>query len=135
MPDAPTGPQVNPEDSLYRGITHPDWWDQENGRVRSAAFSFPCFSTDIASLTTVAESLARLRQNKRGCGLASFPCGAARELGFDARKELDEQEPDNKAHANVYCSHGSGARKKNARKLAAMAVITETPQFPPSDSA
>ena len=125
------GPLVDASEDLFRCITTRDWWVSDAGRPSSAAFDEPKFSVNIASLTTVAETEAQLKEQlgKPDGGIVSFHCGRARELGFDARKEIDEQFPDNKAHAHVYYDGGRSSRKKSARRLAEECVTILTPSF------
>ncbi len=127
MPENARGPSVDVAENLYRAITCSEWWKAELRQPSSAAFNYPKFSVDIASRCTVEEALARRR--KPGCGLVRFNCGAARELGFDARDELDPDFPDNETHANVYCDFGSKRRKKRARELASHCDTIRTPSF------
>ncbi len=102
------GPQVNAGEALYRLITTRDWWVAEELRPSSAAFDEPKFSVNIASRTTVEETTRQLHEDLEILegGIVSFVCGRARELGFDARDEPDEQFPDNDAHAHVYYDGG-----------------------------
>jgi len=79
------------------------------------------------SLTTPAETIARKEKNGRSVHkLVQFNCGQARPLGFDARDELDDNEPENIAHANVYDAVNPegvpGKRKAEARKLSQMCI-------------
>jgi hypothetical protein len=85
---------------LSRAITSRDWWVAAESRISSAAFAFPVFSVDMASLATPEQTLSRFRPES---GLVQFNCGAARRLGFDGRQEVDTRFPENSAHANVYC--------------------------------
>jgi len=108
------GPQVPDEERLYRAILPaavPVW--PPDGKPSSAIFHHPKFSADIASLVTVAELVARW---PAGTAFVLFTSGTARTLGFHAHHE---SENGNLAHANVYCDHGTGDRKKKARALAA----------------
>jgi hypothetical protein len=82
-----------------------------DGQISSAAFNYDCFSVELASRATRAETFARL---PKSVAVAEFRCGLARGLGFDAR---DEPEAGNDAHANVYDVVVSG-RKRRARQLA-----------------
>jgi hypothetical protein len=127
MSEAPSpGPGVDGNDELYRGITTPDWWVAAEGRPSSAAFSFPKFSVDVASRTTVEQTLGHLRPSS---GLVSFPCGKARDLGFDARLEIDPNFPENLAHAHVYCDFGKSRRKTRAQELAMLCTTVIVPKF------
>jgi hypothetical protein len=125
------GPQVDATEDLYRCITTPDWWLANAGRPSSAAFHEPKFSVNVASLTTLAETERQLREQlgKPDAGIVSFQCGRARELGFDARHEIDDRFPDNKAHAHVYYDGGRSSRKKKARRLAEECVTVLAPSF------
>lgn len=132
MSDAPQrGPAVSPREELYRLITTPDWWVTEEQRLSSAAFDAPQFSVNIASLTTVGETVNQLTLllGKPNGGVVAFNCGRARELGFDTRHEADGLYPQNSAHAHVYYSGGSSARKKNARRLAMECRTVHLPSF------
>src|SRR5947208_558420 len=96
-PASPTA-EVDPREDLYRCITTPDWWVEEENRPSSAAFKQPDFSTDVASLAGSPDyTLSRFAQ---GCGLVSFNYGEAKAIGFIARVEADPNFPENKAHAN-----------------------------------
>ena len=67
--------------------------------------------------------------NRPNGGIVPFNCGYARSLGFDARQELDELFPGNKAHAHVYYDGGKSSRKKNARRLASQCRVIVQPDF------
>jgi hypothetical protein len=122
------GPPVADTEDLYRGITTNDWWVPEGNRPSSAAFRFPDFSSDVVSLAGSPEfTLAHL---PAGSGIAQFNSGVARALGFDARLEADPEQPENHAHANVYCLLESKQRKKAAQKLAQdHCTLTRKPSF------
>src|SRR3989442_8476723 len=125
--NSPTGPPVPPEEDLYRGITTPDWWVAEEKRPSSAAFRFPSFSVDVASLAVSPQfTLAHL---PAGSGLVSFNCGQARTLGFDGHLEPDPNHVENQAHANVYSLHSASQRKKMAQRLVALCVVGQEPKF------
>ena len=125
--DSGPGPEVPSAEELYRGLSTPQWWVAEEKRPSSAAFRFPVFSVDLASLAGSPETtLAHL---PKGSGLVSFNCGGARALGFDARLEIDPNHPDNKAHANVYSGHPSSQRKRMAQKLVALCTVVAEPSF------
>jgi hypothetical protein len=47
--DPPAGSPVDDGEELYR-VIGPEWWLLAEDRVSSAAFSFPLFSVDIASI-------------------------------------------------------------------------------------
>jgi hypothetical protein len=95
--DGPHGPPVGDEEELYRCIAYPNWWNEPEQRITSAAFKFPCFSVDVASLAGSPE--ATLSRFWAGSGLVVFSCRVARELGCDVRLEPDPTSPDNQAHA------------------------------------
>jgi len=122
----PSGPRVGDHEDLYRAITYKYWWNAQRGRPSSAAFNYPVFSVDIASLTTPAQTLGRFCV---GSGLVAFNCGEAAKLGFDARHEKDENFPNNDAHAHVYCEFPNKQRKKQARKLAETCQLVTPPVF------
>jgi hypothetical protein len=121
--DRPYGPPVSDDEVLYRCIAHPSWWNEEEQRITSAAFKFPCFSVDIASLAGSAD--ATLSRFRPGTGLVAFTCGVARELGCDIRLELDPILPGNKAHAHVYMP--AERRKAVARKLVEASRVVRLP--------
>jgi hypothetical protein len=127
------GPSVDGAEDLHRFITTPDWWvkNVQPPRPSSAAFDSPRFSLNVASLTTVEESTRQLHEDLnclRG-GIVSFNCGVARGFGFDTRQELDENAPNNRAHAHVYYDGTSSSCKKNARELAALCETVLVPAF------
>jgi hypothetical protein len=98
MPDADgRDPQVNAAEDLYRMITTPDWWVADKRRPSSAAFDVPKFFVNVASRTSIEETTRQLREalNRPKGGIVAFNCGRARDLGFDARMEMDEAFPDN----------------------------------------
>lgn len=125
---APTGPLVGDQEDLYRALTHPAWWKPNEGRASSAAFNWPKFSVDIASLTTAELTLATFLP---GTGLVSFQCGEARQLGFQTHHEIDVNHPENAAHAHVYFAASSSKRKTQARRLAeaSRTTVIRPPQF------
>ena len=125
------GRRVDASEDLYRCITTPEWWVSNNTRPSSAAFALPKFSVNIASLATINETKQQLIEqlHKPNGGIVSFGCGRARELGFDAHREIDEQFPDNAAHAHVYYDGNGSSRKKNARRLAKECVVCLVPSF------
>jgi hypothetical protein len=127
------GPQVDAAEDLYRAITVPDWWAAEENppRPSSAAFRKRKFSCHIASeitLASVIRHLCEVLESPRG-GIVSFNCGRARELSFDARRELDEQFPDNTAHAHVYYDGGGSELKRHAKRLACECRTIHKPGF------
>jgi hypothetical protein len=126
MSEAP-GPEVPSGEDLYRGLTTNAWWVAEEKRPSSAAFTFPSFSVDVASLAGGPEHT--LGHLPAGSGLVAFNCGAARALGFDARLEPDPQHPENAAHANVYCSLPTSQRKKRAQQLVGLCQVIREPKF------
>lgn len=113
------GPEVQPQEDLYRGLPTKDWWIAEEKRPSSAAFSFPSFSVDVASLAGSPQFT--LDHLPSGSGLVAFNCGQARQLGFDARLEPDPNHPENHAHANVYCSLPTKQRRSELRNWSAYA--------------
>jgi hypothetical protein len=117
------GPPVDDAEQLLR-VIGVEWWLAAEGRVSSAAFSWPKFSVDRASMTTPEATLARFSP---GSGIAEFNCGGARNLGFDTRAE---PENGNDAHAHVYCDHPNNKRKAAARKLAEACIIRRVPGPP-----
>jgi hypothetical protein len=123
---ASRGPEVDGVEDLYRGVTTRDWWVASEGRPSSAAFSFPIFSVDVASKTTIERTLSHLRQ---GSGIVAFSCWRARELGFDARWEIDANFPENFAHAHVYCDLPKSRRKTRAQELVSNCTVVLPPKF------
>ncbi|HVA47033.1 MAG TPA: hypothetical protein VNH11_11760 [Pirellulales bacterium] len=124
MSDAARGPEVPANETLSRAITSRDWWVAAENRVSSAAFAFPVFSVDVASLATSEQTLTRFRS---GSGMVQFESGPARQLGFDARIERDENFPANLAHANVYCDLPKGERKRRAQQLLSLTSVVRAP--------
>jgi hypothetical protein len=123
--EATTGSPLADDEELYRCII-PEWWNTEESRVSSAAFSFPFFSVDVASLAGSPQAtLARFRPD---AGIAAFMCKSAREQGCEVRLELDEQYPGNKAHAHVYMPQANKKRKVAARKLVDACRVLITPK-------
>ncbi len=123
-PDAgPHGPPVDAAEMLLRVIAAgaAALWIKPDGTASSLLFNPPKFSVDIESLSSVEKTLGRWPS---GSGVAAFPAGGARTLGFDARHE---PEHGNAAHANVYSDLGTSQRKKSARSLAALTVIRVPP--------
>ncbi|MEX0716349.1 MAG: hypothetical protein WD066_07180 [Planctomycetaceae bacterium] len=116
-------------EDLYRAITQPSWWKPTGGRPSSAAFNYPKFSADMASLTTPRATLDRVCPGANGPGVVGFDCGIARRLDFDPRRELDEDHPDNAAHVHVYFSKNNSQRKKRAQKLAQSCLVVLVPTF------
>ncbi len=122
MPDSgERGPEVDSQEDLYRAIHTPSWWIAGRAYpLSSAAFSWPCFSVNIASLMSFDEALRHLHEvmkSPKG-GIVAFNCGDARKLGFNPRQEPDPVYPENKAHANVYSDGTDSHRKARAKKLA-----------------
>lgn len=122
----PSGPEVPENETLRRAITSHDWWVAAENRISSAAFTFPVFSVDMTSLATREQTLSRFRI---GAGLVEFNTGSARQLGFDARQEIDARFPDNLAHANVYCVLAKNERKRRAQQLVALTSVIRVPTF------
>ena len=121
----PHGPQVGDDEELYRCIAHPHWWDDQEQRITSAAFKYPCFSVDIASLAGSPD--ATLSRFRAGTGLVVFPCRTAKELGCEVRREPDPNHPENPAHAHVYLP--AERRKNVARKLVEACTVVRVPNF------
>ena len=109
---------VAPEEDLYRVIS-PEWFQER--RISSAAFDYPFFSVDVASLTTPERTLSR--GFRLGSGIASFNCGEATEVGFRALHEVDPDAPHNDAHAHVYSDGGRSERKRRTKRLLASAGL------------
>ena len=131
-PPAP-GPELAVDEDLYRCITTPTWWVDEENRPSSAAFRHPDFSTDIVSIAGTPDyTLSRFGP---GCGLVLFNYGDAKLIGFLARKELDPQHPDNLAHANVYSHPSNSKRKTMALKLVDLIVAKKSVVVAPHFSA
>ena len=124
----PTGPRVDRHEMLYRALLYPDWYYAAENRASSAAFARePKLSVEIASIARFAEAtLARFRI---GTGLAEFNCGVAEDIGWEAWHEIDEQHPDNAAHAHLYGPIDKKARKVAARKLAQQTVVIVPTSF------
>jgi hypothetical protein len=121
----PHGPQVNDDEELYRCIAYPHWWDEQERRITSAAFKFPCFSVDVVALAGSPDTtLSRFR---KGTGLVVFSCRTAKELGCEVRLEPDPNYPQNQAHAHVYMP--SEKRKTVARKLVEASTVVREPSF------
>lgn len=121
MPDADArGPQVDPAEDLYRAIHLSDWWNKKVAppRPRSAAFNWPKFSVNIASLIGEARAIRHLEEvlHCPDGAVVAFNCGIARNLGFDARQELDPEYPENTA--NAYFDGSNSSRKTQAKKIA-----------------
>lgn len=131
MSDAARGPQVAPEEDLYRLIVREEWWVADVHRPSSAAFDWPKFSVNIASLCGEDEAyrqLCTVLHAPQGA-IVLFNCGQAQQLEFDPRKEPDPNYPDNTAHANVYYDGSNSSRKKRARKLAGACRVVREPSF------
>lgn len=123
------GPGVDPSESLYRFITARSFWVAKENRPSSAAFDQPPpISVNVASLTTIEESTRQLHEDlgKPLGGIVSADCGRARNLGFDARHDPENNNP---AHASLYYDGSKTSRKKNARKLVEEVRIVLRPQF------
>ena len=117
MPDpSPKEVEIDGGDFLYRAITTADWWVEDENRPSSAAFNSALFSADLESILG-GNPESTLARQKPGAGLVRFSVAAAKALGFDVRREVDPNFPDNKAHAHVYCNLGNKARRKACRKL------------------
>jgi hypothetical protein len=128
------GPQIAPNEELYRAITAKDWWDLEADppRVRSFAFRVHSpFSVNVVSKMPLADAIRHLHDvllSPAG-GIVSFNCGEARSHLFDARDEPDPDHPENTAHANVYYDGSNSQRKLDAKKLAEACTIVHNPSF------
>ena len=125
------GPPVPPGEILYRFVTVSSFWVCKENRPSSSLFDDPPrVSVNVASLTTVDKCRQQLvgKLGRPNGGMVSFNCGEARQLGFDARHEPEQ---DNNAHAHLYCDQDATARerKKNARRLVQRCVIEIQPQF------
>jgi hypothetical protein len=125
MSDGPHGPPVHESHDLYRCIAYPHWWNEQEQRITSAAFKFPCFSVDVAALA--GSPVTTLSRFRAGTGLAVFACRAAKELGCDVRLEPDPTCPENQAHAHVYMP--TEKRKTVARKLVEASTVVRRPTF------
>ena len=131
MPDADSrGPEVDGAEQLYRAIHLREWWNAEvtPPRPRSAAFNWPKFSVNIASILGekgAMDHLAHVLKCPNGA-IVAFRCGCARELGFDPRRE---PENDNAAHAHVYYDGSNSSRKTRAKKLANHCRTIRPPTF------
>jgi hypothetical protein len=123
--DDPRGAQVGDDEQLYRCIAYTNWWNEEEQRITSAAFKFPCFSVDVASLAGSPEST--LSRFLPGTGLVVISCRAAKELGCDVRLEPDPHCPENQADARVYMPVEK--RKAMARKLVEASTVVRKPGF------
>lgn len=127
------GLQVDPAEDLYRAIHTPDWWeaDADPPRPRSAAFRKREFSANIASIIGLQGAiyhLVNVLKNPSGA-IVLFNCGFARGLGFDARREVDPDYPENAAHANVYYDGRTGDLKRSAKRLAHECRTVRRPSF------
>jgi hypothetical protein len=125
--DGPYGAPVGDDEELYRCITDPRWWVEEEDRPSSFAFKYPCFSVDVASISGSPE--ATLVRFRPGTGLVVFPCRVAKQLGCDVHLEADDRYPDNRAHAHVYMPKASARRKTAARKLVDASRVLRRPSF------
>jgi len=108
---------VAPQKDLYR-VIHPEWFKER--RISSAAFNWPRFSVDVASLTTPERTLSRFPVDS---GLVSFNCGEATAIGFRALHEVDPDYPDNDAHAHVYPDAKNKELKRRTQRLLASASL------------
>jgi len=123
----PHGLPVPDTEDLFRCLTHAKWWNDTANRVSSAAFSWPVFSVDIVSISGSEE--ATLKPFKPGTGLVIFNCGRSREKGCDPRHELDEKQPENKAHAHAYMPVQSGQRKRAVQHLIDICTVRRKPNL------
>jgi len=127
------GPQVDSREDLYRAINTPDWWETHAvpQRPRSAAFCKRTFSVNIASEIGLEGAIRHLCDvlHRPDGAIVSFNCGFARQLGFDARREVDEDCPQNTAHANVYYDGSTNSLKISAKRLARECQVVRYPRF------
>jgi hypothetical protein len=123
----PTGPPVADCEELYRCLMYQKWWNADENRVSSAAFNFPRFSVDVASISGSEENT--LAPFLPGTGLVVFNCGKAREQGCQTHLEPDEQRLDNKAHAHVYLPPSSGQRKRAVQHLIKICTVLRKPNL------
>jgi hypothetical protein len=128
------GPQIAPNEVLYRAITVEDWWDlnADPPRVRSFAFKVDSpFSVNVASKMPLTEAIRHLHDvlKSQAGGIVSFNCGEARSHRFDARDEPDPDHPENTAHANVYYDGSNSQRKRDAKRLAEDCTTVHKPNF------
>jgi len=128
---AERGPAVEPNEALYRFVTAPSFWVAAENRPSSSLFDAPPrVSVNIASLTTIVRCRAQLSSElaRPEGGMVSFNCGQARQLGFDARHE---PENDNQAHAHLYTDALAKPkeRKRNAQRLARLCATIIQPHF------
>jgi hypothetical protein len=124
---------VDAAEDLYRAIHTVDWWEPDAvpPRPRSAAFRKRKFSANIAreiGLEGAVRHLCDVLMSPQGA-VVSFNCGRARELGFDARRELDAHYPENTAHANVYSDGSTSDLKRSAKQLARGCQTVYAPAF------
>jgi hypothetical protein len=128
------GPQVPAHEELYRALWVCEWWDLNVNPPRVSSFAFKVrspFSVNIASIIGLEGAIRHLSEtlcHPEG-GIVSFNCGVARAIGFDARQEIDQNYPENKAHANVYYEGMNQNRKKSAQRLASQCRIVRKPRF------
>jgi len=125
---SPTGTPVAGEEDLYRCLMQQKWWNEEENRVSSAAFTFRYFSANMASLASEEQTLAPFLP---GTGLVVFACRDALEIGCDVRKEADPIAPDNEAHAHVYMPPKNTERKRAAQRLIKACRLIRKPNFSP----
>lgn len=125
------GPVVDDTEELLRALTHRSWYDADTKRISSAAFGFPQFSVDIASIAGSTE--ATLQQFKPGTGLTRINCGRTKQIGCAVHQERDDRNPDNKAHAHVYVPGKSSHRKRLAQQILSIATLIVEPNFPQDD--
>jgi hypothetical protein len=127
MTPAVPGPEVDAKEDLYRCLMHQGWYNEEEDRVSSAAFSWATFSVDVASIAGSQE--ATLSRFLPGTGLVVFNCGEAKGKGCVTRLEPDDRAPDNKAHAHVYMPGKSGDRKRAVQHLIKVCKVLKKPQL------
>ena len=125
------GPAVDASANLLRFITTPSFWVSAAQRPSSAAIDKPKFSVNIESLASFAEHQRQLTDvlKRPTGGIVRFACSAARALSFQAHAEIDDEYPENVAHAHVYDDGEDRTRKKRARSLASQCDVIVEPRF------
>ncbi len=125
------GPTVDASENLLRFITTSSFWVSVAKRPSSAAFDKPKFSVNIESLASSGEHQRQLTDvlKRPEGGIVRFLCDAARDLSFHTHAEIDDQYPDNVAHAHVYDDGEDRTRKKRARSLATKCHVVVEPRF------
>jgi hypothetical protein len=113
MSPTPSGSRLADNLSLLRGLID-EWWDAENERPRSVAFSRKVFSANIHRSTESVRWFLKLRRTTR---IVSFGVKSAHDLGYDCRDELDPNQPDNPDHVHVYNPNPESQRKIRTQAL------------------